>query len=156
MGLAELGVTKGCTTVQFCPGEPVTRGEMATFLVRSLDLEASAGTDSFDDDDGSSFESDIEVLYAHGITNGCTPISFCPLAVVSRGEMAAFLVRAFDFSVGTGDPFTDDDGSFFEGDINALEARGVTSGCMFGRFCPDLPVSRGEMAAFLVRALALE
>jgi hypothetical protein len=156
IGLAELGVTKGCTGAQFCPGESVTRGEMAAFLVRSLDLEVSAGTDSFDDDDGSTFESDIEVLYAHGITNGCTPTLFCPLALVSRGEMAAFLVRSFDLSADTGDPFSDDDGSFFEDDINTLEASGVTSGCMTDRFCPGLPVSRGEMAAFLIRALALQ
>jgi glucose/arabinose dehydrogenase len=57
-----------------------------------------------------------------------------------------------------GDPveFTDDDGSVFEGDIEWLGATGVTRGCnppLNDRFCPDEPVTRGQMAAFLHRAL---
>ena len=73
---------------------------------------------------------------------------------MSRGEMAAFLVRAFDLPASSGNPFTDDDGSFFEADIAALEASGVTSGCSPGHFCSDRAVSRQEMAAFLIRVLA--
>jgi hypothetical protein len=111
--------------------------------------------DSFDDDDGSIFENDIEALYAAGITRGCSTDSFCPSSAVSRGEMAAFLVRAFDLPESSGDSFSDDDRSFFEADIAALQTSGVTSGCSTGRFCPDRPVSRQEMAAFLIRALAL-
>ena len=68
--------------------------------------------------------------------------------------MAAFLIRAFDLPIVTRDSFADDDGSFFEADIAALEASGVTSGCSPGHFCSDRPVSRQEMAAFLIRVLA--
>jgi hypothetical protein len=55
-----------------------------------------------------------------------------------------------------GDPFWDDDGSVFEADIEALAAAGVTRGCNpphNTRFCPEQPVTRGQMAAFLARAL---
>jgi hypothetical protein len=154
-GLVELGITRGCTPTTFCPEESVTRGEMAAFLVRALDLKPLDGsTDSFTDDDGSAFEADIEILQGHGITNGCTTTKFCPTEVVTRGEVAAFLVRAFDLSISTGDSFSDDDDSVFQTEIEALAASGVTSGCSQGRFCPSRPVTRGEMAAFLVRALA--
>ena len=155
-GLLELGITQGCTPTTFCPEAPVTRGEMAAFLVRTLDLEPVDGfVDPFYDDDGSSFEADIEILRGHGITNGCSAAEFCPTETVTRGEMAAFLVRAFDLSISPGDSFSDDDDSVFETEIEALAASGVTSGCTQGRFCPSRPVTRGEMAAFLVRALAL-
>ena len=127
---------------------------MAAFLTRALDLDSPTNADSFDDDDGSIFENDIEALYAAGITRGCTINSFCPSLAVSRGEMAAFLVRAFDLSGPGGDPFTDDDGSYFEPEIGVLEVAGVSSGCALNHYCPGGLVTRGEMAAFLIRALA--
>mgnify|MGYP006432504445 FL=1 len=69
--------------------------------------------------------------------------------------MATFLVRGFGLAEGTGDSFMDDDGSFFEADIEALVAAGVTSGCSATSFCPGAPVTREQMAAFLIRALAV-
>ena len=36
----------------------------------------------------------VEALMAAGITTGTTPTTFCPDAVVTRGQMAAFLARA--------------------------------------------------------------
>ena len=71
---------------------------MAAFLVRALGLTDNGGGDLFTDDDGSTFESDIDKLGTAGITKGCNPSAntrFCPDAKVTRGQMAAFLVRAF-------------------------------------------------------------
>jgi hypothetical protein len=71
--------------------------------------------------------------------------------------MAAFLTRALGLSGGEGsDRFTDDDGSIFEVDIERIAAAGITLGCnppAGDWFCPDLAVTRGQMAAFLYRAL---
>jgi len=94
LGLSELGITSGCTEIRFCPSDAVTREQMAAFLVRSLDLDGPEGMDPFVDDDGSIFEAEIETLYHHGITTGCTETTFCPTDVVTREEMAAFLIRA--------------------------------------------------------------
>ena len=83
---------------------------------------------------------------------------FCPDAAVTRGEMAAFLVRALDLVGAGGRDFVDDDGSVFEADIERLSAAGITKGCnppVNDRFCPRAAVTRGEMAAFLVRAFGL-
>ncbi|MCH7900360.1 MAG: S-layer homology domain-containing protein, partial [Acidobacteria bacterium] len=54
------------------------------------------------------------------------------------------------------DWFTDDQ-SIFEEDINAIAEAGITRGCdtTGTRYCPDQSVTRGEMAAFLRRALSL-
>ncbi|MGH8936419.1 MAG: S-layer homology domain-containing protein, partial [Acidimicrobiia bacterium] len=50
---------------------------------------------------------------------------------------------------------TDDDGTVFEADINALATAGITSGCGPERYCPDGVITRAEMAAFLSRASSL-
>jgi len=106
------------------------------------------------------FYADIEWLAAAGITTGCNPPTndmFCPAAAVTRGQMAAFLARALDLPAAGDDiEFVDDDGSIFEDDIERLAAAGITRGCnppTNDRFCPNDPVTRGQMAAFLHRAL---
>lgn len=51
--------------------------------------------------------------------------------------------------------FTDDNGSPFEADIESIAAAGITLGCGTRLFCPTAPVTRGQMASFLARALKL-
>ena len=146
------GITKGCTVDRFCPDDNVTRGQMAAFLDRALSLPSTT-TDYFSDDDTSIYQTDINRLAAAGITKGCSPTTFCPDDNVTRGQMAAFLVRALDLPSTTTDYFTDDNGTTFEHDINALAASGITKGCTPTTFCPDDNVTRGQMSAFLHRAL---
>jgi hypothetical protein len=162
--MADQGITRGCnppTNDLFCPDSTVTRGQMAAFLVRALGLTDDGGGDLFTDDDDSIFEGDIDRMATAGITKGCNPPDndrFCPDSKVTRGQMAAFLVRALGYTDdGGGDLFTDDDGSVFEGDIDRLGTAGVTKGCnppTNDRYCPDSAVTRGQMAAFLHRALS--
>jgi len=160
--MAEEGVTKGCNPPvndKYCPDGAVTRGQMAAFLVRALGLTDRLDN-SFIDDDESVFEADIEKLAAAGITRGCNPPAndrFCPDAKVTRDQMAAFLVRSLGYTDnGGGDLFTDDNDSIFEADIDRLGTAGVTRGCnppVNDRYCPNGNVTRGQMAAFLHRAL---
>ncbi|MGF1667199.1 MAG: S-layer homology domain-containing protein [Acidimicrobiia bacterium] len=164
--IAAAGITRGCNPPAndlFCPDDQVTRGQMAAFLVRALDLSATDGTE-FIDDNGSTFEGEIEKLAAAGVTRGCNPPGndrFCPNDPVTRGQMAAFLRRALEdrLTAGPVTDFIDDNGSTFEADIEWLGATGVTKGCNppdNDRFCPDEPVTRGQMASFLMRGLGLE
>ena len=156
--LAERGITKGCNppaNTRFCPGEPVTRGQMAAFLVRAFGY-SDAGDEAFADDAGV-FQEDIRRLAAAGVTKGCNPpenTRFCPDDPVTRGQMAAFLSRAFGYWDEGGQSFTDD-GGVFQSDIRKLAAADVTRGCNPPEntlFCPDESVTRGQMAAFLSRA----
>jgi hypothetical protein len=162
--IALAGLTRGCNPPEndrFCPDEPVTRGEMAAFLVRALDLPAG-GNAGFTDTYDSIFDADIQRLAGAGITRGCNPPDndrFCPDEPVTRGEMAAFLVRALDLPEVTADFFSDDDGSIFENAIERLRGAGITLGCNppdNNEFCPNRPVTRAEMATFLSRALHLD
>ena len=151
--LAEVGITTGCGSDRFCPSRGVTRGEVATFLVRAFRLPRTA-TDYFTDDDHSTHEAAINRLAAAGITNGCGGDRFCPTRGVTRGEMATFLARALGLPRTGTDYFTDDDGSVHESAINRLAEAGITTGCGSDRFCPGKIVSREQVAAFLHRALA--
>jgi uncharacterized protein YkwD len=159
--IAAAGITRGCNPPVnnlFCPQERVTRGEMAAFLDRALGLPDS-GDVEFSDDNGSAFESSIETIAAAGITQGCNPPTntrFCPDDYVTRGQMAAFLTRGLGLSSSSAIDFVDDNDSVFESSIERLAAAGITHGCnppSNTRFCPDDYVTRGQMAAFLVRAL---
>jgi len=150
--LWESGITGGCDSTRFCPDATVTREQMASFLVRALALPA-ATHDYFTDDGGSVHQGDINRLAAAGITGGCGSGRFCPSAGVTREEMASFLARAFGLAATTADYFWDDESSMHEANINRLAAGGISGGCASGRFCPTLDVTRGQMAAFLHRAM---
>lgn len=156
-------ITLGCnppSNDEFCPRDPVSRGAMAAFLTRALDLPPT-DEDYFVDDEGSVFEESINRLAAAGITKGCDPPAnsrFCLHETVTRGAMAAFLSRAFNYPTSDVDRFVDDDGHLFEGAIQRIAAEGVTVGCNppdNDEFCPDQVVTRDTMATFLTRALGL-
>ena len=156
------GLTSGCNGDgdRFCPDDPVTRGQLAAFLKRALGntVPAQGAPTEFTDTSGSVFAADIAWLSATGITKGCGSDAFCPEDPVTRGQLAAFFTRAFGYEEGAGtDKFGDDDFSGFADQIDALATAGVTHGCnppANDRFCPQEPVTREQIAAFLHRALA--
>ena len=149
------GITAGCGPSRYCPSASVTRGQMATFLARALDLPATT-TDFFTDDDGTTHETNINRVAAAGITTGCGEEgTFCPGKAVTRGQMATFLAKGFALPEATTDAFSDDNGTTHEANINRVAAAGITSGCADGAFCPGNPVTRAQMATLLARALHL-
>ena len=170
--IAAAGITVGCNPPVgsvgdwYCPGESVTRAQMASFLARALDLP-DTDTDYFVDDDGSVHEADINLIAAAGITVGCNPPVgsdgdwYCPGESVTRAQMASFLARALDLPDTDTDYFVDDDGSVHEADINLIAAAGITVGCnppvgsVGDWYCPGESVTRAQMASFLARALNL-
>jgi hypothetical protein len=161
--LAAKGITTGCNppaNTMFCPSDFVTRGEMAVFLVRAFEYKDNGGGNLFIDDDGLFYENSADRLKTAKVTLGCNPPTnnkYCGESHVTRGQMAALLVRAMGYTDnGGGNLFVDDDGHLFENAIDKLGASGVTLGCnppTNDRFCPNDFVTRGQMAAFLKRAL---
>ena len=110
---------------------------------------------AFTDDDGSVHEADINGIAAVGITTGCGPNLYCPGLGVTREQMATFLARALDLSPVSVGPFGDIGGSIHAGNINAIAVAGITTGCTPSSFCPTQPITRDQMATFLVRSLDL-
>ena len=133
---------------------------MAAFIVRALGLKENTHPGFVDVASGSTFAGDVGRLATAGITKGCNPPDndrFCPDDPVSRAQMAAFIVRALGLKENTHPGFVDvASGSTFAGDVGRLATAGITKGCNppdNDRFCPEDPVTRGQLAAFLKRAL---
>ena len=98
----------------------------------------------------------IEQLATEGVTAGCGGGDYCPLSPVTRAQMAVFLLKTEH-----GAAYTPPDcaGTFpdvacpstFAAWIEQLAAEGITAGCAGGNFCPDSPVTRAQMAVFLLK-----
>jgi beta-lactamase superfamily II metal-dependent hydrolase len=101
----------------------------------------------------------IERLYNAGITGGCStsPLMYCPGSVVTRDQMAVFLLKGKHGSsyvppTATGD-FLDVPANYWAAAwIEQLAVEGVTAGCGGGNYCPSTPVTRDQMAVFLLKA----
>lgn len=153
--LAAEGITSGCGDGRFCPHGAVTRGQMASFLVRMFGYRSQPATDPFRDDNSNIHEANINRVYAAGITVGCASDRICPDGAVTRGQMATFLARALGLRYGAGsDHFADDDGSKHETNLDRLFFAGITRRCASStdRVCPNGTVTREQMAAFLHRS----
>ncbi len=126
-----------------------------------IDLSATppAGYDPFDDDNGSSFEDDIEWMAYHGVTLGCGERQFCLDSPLTRQELAAFVARVLDLTQIDGSiSFADvDAGNPFKNDILKLATTGITEGCATSplRYCPSDYLTREQFASFWSRALRL-
>jgi hypothetical protein len=156
------GVTSGCGGGNYCPGNSVTRGQMAVFLLRAKEGGSYVPSTSYqgtfgDVPSASSFALFIEELARRGVTSGCGGGNYCPGNSVTRGQMAVFLLRAKEG--GSYVPATPYQGLFgdvpsassFALFIEELSRRNVTAGCGGGNYCPSTAVTRGQMAVFLTR-----
>jgi hypothetical protein len=100
----------------------------------------------------------VETLLHNGVTGGCGAAGYCPDRAVTRGEMAVFLLAAehgpgFAPPPATGGVFSDvPTGHPFAAWIEQLAAEGLTNGCGGGSYCPSQPISRAQVAAFLLVA----
>jgi hypothetical protein len=100
--MKELGITAGCTPTAFCPNDSITRGQMATFIIRAKlrasnsELVQPAYPASAFFNDVSSFHMFypyIQKMKNLGLTSGCTVTDYCPEGTTTRGELAAFISR---------------------------------------------------------------
>jgi hypothetical protein len=97
--LAGREITAGCGAGNYCPGSPVTREQMAVLLLRTDDpglVPPGCGAPPFADVSCASvFAPWIQELVARGVTSGCFATLYCPADLVTRAQMAIFLVRTF-------------------------------------------------------------
>ena len=150
-----------CGLDLICPGLAIERWVVALWLVRVLDGEdpEPLGFNRFEDvHPGLQWAAHVERLAELGVTTGCSrdPARYCPQNPVTRAQIASLLARAFDLQSDTPSGFVDvDRQSAHAASIDALAAAGITQGCRAGpdRFCPDDPVTRGQAATFIIRAL---
>jgi glucose/arabinose dehydrogenase len=152
------GITTGCGAELFCPTRPVTRAEMAAFLIRALDEGEAPAAGTFSDvPPGEWYTGFVEQLAALEISVGYEDGTFRPHQPISRGEMAVLLIRALGETTGPFQGTFSDvaESEFFAGAVERLAALEITLGCGGGRFCPFDQVLRDQMASFISRAFDL-
>ena len=161
-GIYDAGLTTGYPDGSYRPGRSVTRAEMAVFLLKGLGVSVPPidGSHEFIDIAGHWAEKYIEELSDQGISGGYPNETYRPERLVTRAEMAVFLLKAIHG--GTYTPptaaigaFPDISGHWAEDWITQLAAEGITLGYPDGTFQPDWTVTRAEMAVFLVNTFNL-
>ena len=161
------GITGGChvAPLTYCPEEQVTRAAMAIFLERGIKGGGYSPPDvttQFGDTADHWAQDWIDALAADEITSGCGSGNYCPDDMVTRAQMAAFLLRARHGSdyvppAANGKIFSDVPASYWAAAwIEQLAAEGITSGCGDSTYCPESFLTRAQMAVFLVRAFNLQ
>ncbi|PWB73277.1 MAG: CAP domain-containing protein [Anaerolineales bacterium] len=162
------GITGGCSTspLNYCPDDTVTRAQMAVFLLKGVHGSSyspppvGSGTGFADVPTTYWAAPWIKQLAAEGITGGCGGGNFCPDTPVTRAQMAVFLLKS-KHGVSYVPPaasgvFADVPvGYWADKWIEQLAAEGITGGCGGGNYCPDTPVTRAQMAVFLVKTFNL-
>jgi hypothetical protein len=160
------GISVGCGNGNYCPNDPVTREQMAAFILRAKGEfnPATPASQRFNDVPSQNvFYNFIDRLAVLQITLGCTPdhLMYCPSDPVKREQMAAFLLRGlgeFNPPTPASQRFNDVPSSnVFYNFIDRLAVLNITLGCTpdHSLYCPNDSVTRAQMAAFLVRAFNL-
>lgn len=159
------GVTAGCATKPplYCPEQSVDRGQAAVLILAAVGATPdSSGNPIFEDVPASHpFYGFIQVFFQRGITAGCStsPPLFCPSAPLTRSQAAVLILRALNIAPDpTGAQVFEDvpPDSPYYGYVQAFYRTGFTAGCSANplKFCPDAPVNRAQIAAFLATVLA--
>lgn len=160
--LYNAGITGGFPDGTYQPKSPVTRAQIAIFLLKTLygkNYNPPDASPSFPDTETHWAADWIEALKEENLTGGFPDGTYRPEDAITRAQMAVFLLKALNgaaYTPSATDPtFTDTAGHWAANWIEALKQAGITGGYPDGTFRPDNPVSRAEMAVFLVNAFGL-
>ena len=143
---------QGTAASTFGTYAPIKRVDAAVFVVKALGIDVeSAPASGFTDVPGRAVK-EVNALKAAGITNGKSATSFGAQDLITRGELAIWLDRAFELE-GEGDisKFNDVAPNYAEA-VKALVANNITNGTSTTTFGTKDNAKRGDFALFVKRA----
>jgi trimeric autotransporter adhesin len=149
--VTEAGYMQG-TGVGFEPESKMTRAQAAQLFTNIFGIADENLTEDFSDvSEKNWYHGAVAAVLEHGIMNGMGNGKFAPEANLTRGQMAAIVVRAYELEdhEGSGHSFTDIEGHMFEKEIAILADLGLIDGMGDGSFAPDAHVTRAQMAQFI-------
>lgn len=155
MNLVERGVITGYPDGTFKPNQSISRAHAAKIIAKALDLDTkNVKNPNFKDiPTNYAYYGEIAALANAGIINGYPDGTFKPNATLTRGQMAKIIARAFELTGNANNlPFKDIANSEYKEYIAALYANKVTTGTTPTTYSPVNPVTRGQLASFVVRA----
>jgi hypothetical protein len=152
-------LTAGTHTLRFRDRDRFTKLDRVILTPDQNFVPTEGNTTTFPDTPPSNPYYDfVENIARNDVTSGCGGGLYCPASSVTRAQMAVMLLKSKHGSAwappaATGTVFTDvHANSFAAAWIEALAAEGTTSGCGGGKYCPNAPVTRAQMAVFLMRS----
>lgn len=145
------------------PSASITRSQFVKILVNALDLTTDKAPRIFTDvKSGRWYYHSVNIASSLGIVNGKTDGSFRPDAKITRGEMAAMIVRAFENTVEFPDVpptrlFSDISSHYqFAEYINKAAEKGIISGFTDGTFKAGSNATRAQAVAMIHRGVVQE
>ncbi|WEG16622.1 bifunctional 2',3'-cyclic-nucleotide 2'-phosphodiesterase/3'-nucleotidase [Alkalihalophilus pseudofirmus] len=155
MALYEAGIISGYPNNTFGPNLPITRAEAASMLTRAKELDvANAPSAGYRDVRTESvFYPFINAATEAGIFSGIGNSQFLPNNLITRGETAAVLVRAFELTGSVDPKVTDIEDSIFKNDIKTLYANEITSGTSATTFGTTQNVTRRDFAILVYNSM---
>ena len=150
--ITTLGITRGLADATYGPGASVTRGQMASFLARALELD-TGDQPRFPDALGTVHAGAVAAVAEAGIASGYADGTFGVGEPIRRDQMASMLAAAAGLGPQAEGPFADLGANVHAPAVNAVAAAGIALGDGHGRYRPADPVRRDQMASFLVRLL---
>jgi S-layer homology domain/Bacterial Ig-like domain len=148
------GYMTGTSSTTFAPTKDITRAEAATLFANKLDLYKAGQIAGYSDvKSGAWYHNAVAAVKEGKIMGSTGGDMFSPDRLLTRGEVAALIVRAYGLEgTGKSTSFTDVSNSIFKNDIATLVELGIADGVTGTTFAPNKAVSRAEMAAFIQKA----
>lgn len=148
-------IIQGYSNGHFGPSDVVTRGDAAIMIGRALSYDGKKRESSFSDvSEHMNASGYIEQAVEQGVISGYPDGTFRPYDTVTRGQLAIFLTRAFQYDTHSSTTFSDVSPSMKASDsIARLVGAQITAGYPDGTFRPNEKVTRSQFSAFLARSL---
>ncbi|MBQ7037112.1 MAG: S-layer homology domain-containing protein [Clostridia bacterium] len=154
--LEEKGIVNKVSNEWYGPGQNITRGDYAMFLVRTLGLTDGAGENFVDVDANAEYAKELAIGKAAGIINGVGDNKFNPTAQITRQDMMTMTSRALKLA-GAADlsAFADSGiiADYAQSHVAAMVAEGLIKGNADGTINPLGNTTRAEAAVIMQRLL---
>ncbi|MFJ7825426.1 choice-of-anchor I family protein [Psychrobacillus sp. NPDC096623] len=155
------GIVKGKTAENFAPEDKVTRIQFAMMIARTLDVKPTTNKRTFTDVPAAA-QAEIQALMETGIILGKADGSFKPNEYLTREQMAAIIVRAYEYQTNTKvqveqvKQYKDSNkiSSYAKEAIEKAHALGVMTGNQNGEIQPKVSSSRAQAAKVISEMLS--
>lgn len=155
--LVDWGVMRGDIGGNMAPDRSITRAEFVTMMNRAYGYKKLGGHPFTDVRVRDWYNEDIDIAYNIGYFKGTSDTTASPNDSLTREQAAVLLARNMMLQETVGETLGFSDtrrlSDWSRGLVGAAAANGIISGYEDGSFQPMRNITRGEVAAMLVRAI---
>ena len=155
--MVDWGFMRGDIEGNLRPDDPITRAEFVTIVNRSFGYEAMEGHPFDDVDVRDWYNDDVDISYTEGYISGTSEHTFSPGDSITREEAAVILARNLMLQPAVGEDTSFSDSreldEWSRGYVATAARYQLLNGYEDGSFRPKNPITRGEAAILMTRAI---